>query len=135
MSTGEQDVTIRDYVRVFKRHVKAFCFTAAPLLTIGVGITFGLPAIYQSTGTILVEQQDVPEFLVRSTVTSNPNERIRIITESVLKPENLAGMVKRYQLADTDDPVTLSDAAADIRSNVAIEPLETDVLKSLTGKF
>ncbi|HUO67316.1 MAG TPA: hypothetical protein VMV37_07260 [Gammaproteobacteria bacterium] len=135
MTTVEQDVTIRDYVRVFKRHIKAFCFTAAPLLTIGVGITFGLPAIYQSTGTILVEQQDVPDFLVRSTVTSNPEDRIRIITESVLKPENLADMVKRYQLAPSGDAEAIHDAVAEIRSNVGIESLETDVLKNLTGKF
>ena len=108
MSTVEQDVTIRDYVRVFKRHIKAFCFTAAPLLTVGVGITFGLPAIYQSTGTILVEQQDVPEFLVRSTVTSNPEDRIRIITESVLKPDNLADMVKRHDLAPSGDAEAIS---------------------------
>ena len=135
MSTSEQDITIRDYVRVFKRHLKAFCFTAAPLLTIGVGITFGLPAIYQSTGTILVEQQDVPDFLVRSTVTSNPEDRIRIITESVLKPENLADMVKRYQLAPAGDEEAIREAVANIRSNVGIESLETDVLKNLTGKF
>jgi len=135
MSTSEQDITIRDYVRVFKRHVKAFCFTAAPLLTVGVGITFGLPAIYQSTGTILVEQQDVPDFLVRSTVTSNPEDRIRIITESVLKPENLADMVKRYQLAPAGDEEAIREAVANIRSNVGIESLETDVLKNLTGKF
>ena len=135
MTTLEQDVSFRDYVRVFKRHVKAFCFTAAPLLTIGVGITFGLPAIYQSTGTLLVEQQDVPDFLVRSTVTSNPEDRIRIITESVLKPENLADMVKRYQLAPGGDEEAISEAVANIRANVGIESLETDVLKNLTGKF
>jgi len=135
MPTLEQDVSLRDYLRVFKRHVKAFCFTAAPLLTIGVGITFGLPAIYQSTGTLLVEQQDVPEFLVRSTVTSNPEDRIRIITESVLKPENLAEMVKRYQLAPGGDEEAINDAVASIRANVGIESLETDVLKNLTGKF
>jgi polysaccharide biosynthesis transport protein len=131
--SGEQDVTVRDYVRVFKRHIKAFAFTAAPLLTLGVGITFGLPAIYESTGTILVEQQDVPEFLVRSTITSNPSERIRIITESVLKPDNLVDMVKRYELAPADDQVAVRDAATEIRSNVTIAPLETDVIKSLTG--
>jgi succinoglycan biosynthesis transport protein ExoP len=135
MNTHEQDVTIRDYVRVFRRHVKAFCFTAAPLLTIGVGIAFGLPAIYQSTGTLLVEQQDVPEFLVRSTVTSNPEDRIRIITESVLKPDNLAEMVKKYQLAPNGDEEAIREAVANIRSNVGIESLETDVLKNLTGKF
>jgi uncharacterized protein involved in exopolysaccharide biosynthesis len=135
MTTGETDVTIRDYVRVFKRHVKAFCFTAAPLLTLGVGITFGLPAIYQSQGTILVEQQDVPDFLVRSTVTTKAEERIRIITESVLKPDNLAEMVKKYELAPSNDEAAIREAVGDIRSNVAIEPLETDVLKSLTGRF
>jgi uncharacterized protein involved in exopolysaccharide biosynthesis len=135
MTTVEQDVTVRDYVRVFKRHVKAFCFTAAPLLTIGVAITFGLPAIYQSTGTILIEQQDVPDFLVRSTVNSNPEDRIRIITESVLKPDNLADMVKRYQLAPNGDEEAVRDAVASIRANVGIESLETDVLKNLTGKF
>ena len=134
--TGEQDVTVRDYVRVFKRHIKAFSFTAAPLLTLGVAFTFGLPAIYESTGTILVEQQVVPSELVRSTVTSNPTERIRIITESALKPDNLADMVKRYELAPADDSVAVNDAAAEIRSNVTISPLETDVIKSLTtGKF
>jgi uncharacterized protein involved in exopolysaccharide biosynthesis len=131
--TGEQDVTIRDYVRVFRRHIKAFSFIAAPVLTAGVAITFWLPAIYESVGTILVEQQVVPEELVRSTVTTNPAERIRIITESVLKPDNLADMVKRYELAPTDNPVAVHDAATKIRSNVTISPLETDVIKSLTG--
>jgi len=131
--TGEQDVTIRDYVRVFRRHIKAFSFIAAPVLTAGVAITFGLPAIYESVGTILVEQQVVPTDLVKSTVTSNPTERIRIITESVLKPDNLADMVKRYELAPSDNPAAVHDAAAKIRANVTISPLETDVIKSLTG--
>jgi polysaccharide biosynthesis transport protein len=135
MKTSEQDISFRDFARVFKRHIKAFCFTAAPLLTLGVGITFGLPAIYESTGTILVEQQDVPTFLVRSTVTSVPEERIRVITERVLNADNLSEMVKRYELAPPDDPGAIHDAVAAIRSNVGIEPLETDVLKSLTGKF
>jgi uncharacterized protein involved in exopolysaccharide biosynthesis len=51
----------------------------------------------------------------------------------VLKPDNLADMVKRYELAPPDDQVATHDAAAQIRSNVTISPLETDVIKSLTG--
>ena len=42
----------KDYISVLKRHSKLFFWTLAPIVTVGVGIAFGLPAIYKSSGTI-----------------------------------------------------------------------------------
>jgi uncharacterized protein involved in exopolysaccharide biosynthesis len=135
MENVQRDNTFKDLVAVIKRRGKTFAFVAAPVLTIGVGIAFGLPAIFESRATILVEQQDVPEYLVRSTITSAPEERIRIITERVLRQENLADLIAKYGLAEEPGEEGQRGAVRMIRRNVAIDPLESDVLNDMMGSF
>ena len=57
-----------------------------------------LPPTFRSTGTILIEQQEIPTDLVRSTVTSYADERVQIISQRVMTTQNLLEIIRRYDL-------------------------------------
>ena len=43
-----------------------------------------LPSIYESSSTILIEEQQIPEEFVRSTVTGFADQRIQSLTQQIL---------------------------------------------------
>lgn len=71
-------------------------FAAALLTTLTAAFLW--PPTYVSTGTILIEQQELPVDLVRSTISSFADQRIQMINQRVMTSENLLGIVKRYDL-------------------------------------
>ena len=76
-----------------------------PALSVGLGVLAAAlltallwPATYRSTGTILIEQQELPAELVPSTITSYADQRIQVISQRVMTTENLLGIIQRYDL-------------------------------------
>jgi uncharacterized protein involved in exopolysaccharide biosynthesis len=66
--------------------------------SVTVVVAFLWPPTYVSTGTILIEQQEVPTDLVRSTISSYADQRIQMINQRVVTTENLLGIIQRYDL-------------------------------------
>ena len=58
-----------------------------------MAVALGLPAIYKSRAVILIEQQDIPQDLVRSLVTSYADQRIQVISQRC-SPMQLVGSSK-----------------------------------------
>jgi succinoglycan biosynthesis transport protein ExoP len=56
------------------------------------------PPTYQSSATILIEQQEIPQDLVRSTITSFADQRVQVISQRVMTTQNLLQIVDRYNL-------------------------------------
>src|SRR6056300_90791 len=98
MEEQEQQKDIQDYiVAVRKRKTAIFSiFTVVLILT--VSIAFLLPAIYRSSSTILIEQQEIPPELVMSTVTSYAAERIQTIQARVMSRTNLLKIIDKFKL-------------------------------------
>ena len=72
----DQDVkTLHDYLSVVGRRKSQMLWAGLLILAASLAVAFGLPPVYRSTGTILIEQQEIPVELVRSTVTSYADER------------------------------------------------------------
>ncbi|MFM8662170.1 MAG: GumC family protein, partial [Cyanobium sp.] len=59
---------------------------------------FMLPAMYRSDSTVLIESQQVPESLVRSTITTYADERLQVIQQRVLTTSNVLGIIKKFKL-------------------------------------
>jgi succinoglycan biosynthesis transport protein ExoP len=68
------------------------CFTAA------VTIASTLPDVYRSAATILIERQQIPDELVRSTVTSGLDVRIQTISQEILSRSRLEGLITQFGL-------------------------------------
>src|SRR5882672_10106298 len=66
------------------------------LLTLLVALLW--PATYRSSATILIEQQEIPQDLVRSTITTFADQRVQVISQRVMTTVNLLDLIHRYNL-------------------------------------
>ena len=63
-----------------------------------VAVVMMLPKSYVSKATILVESQQIPSDLARSTVTSAAEERIALIRQRLIARKNLLQIVDDFSL-------------------------------------
>jgi uncharacterized protein involved in exopolysaccharide biosynthesis len=124
----ERALTVKDYQAIFKRRAGLFFLVTGALLTIGIAIAFGLPPVYRSQGLILVEQQEVPEHLVRSTVTGYADERLRMITQRVMTRDMLVTLIDKYKLYPDVENASLDERVREMRSDIGVETVQSDLL-------
>ena len=67
-------------------------------LTAATSVVAFVPNLYQSTATVLVDRQQVPEAFVRSTVTSELETRLRSISQEILSRSRLDSVINRFGL-------------------------------------
>jgi polysaccharide chain length determinant protein (PEP-CTERM system associated) len=67
-------------------------------LTAAASVVAFAPNVYQSTATVLVDRQQVPEAFVRSTVTSELEIRLRSISQEILSRSRLDAIISRFGL-------------------------------------
>ena len=94
---------------------------------VGAAIAYLLPAVYQSQATILVESQQIPEDLVRSTVTSLPDERIQVIEQRVMTRANILAIIDKFDLyLDQTRRITTTELVERAREATSIERIRLD---------
>jgi uncharacterized protein involved in exopolysaccharide biosynthesis len=97
-ATSEKANVVREYLAAAKhrRWVLVGVFVGAMIVAGALAVL--LPPSYRSAGTVLIEQQEMPQELVRSTVTSYADERVQVISKRVMTTETLLGIIRRYDL-------------------------------------
>jgi polysaccharide biosynthesis transport protein len=135
MKTEEKDgVSISDLIDVVRRRGRgiAITFAAAGLATCILALAW--PPTYRSTGTILIEQQEIPTDLVRSTVTSYADERVQIISQRVMTTQNLLGIIRRYELyQDLQKRESRERVIERMRDDIRFRTISADVVDPRTG--
>jgi succinoglycan biosynthesis transport protein ExoP len=96
--TSEQGKSFTEYLAAFRRRRKLILFTSFGLLTVSVALAFVWPPTYKSTATILIEEQEIPSDLVRSTITSYADQRIETIKQQVMSRTTLWKVVEQFNL-------------------------------------
>lgn len=135
MATERQVLDLRDYLVVLKRRKVHLILPMVIVFVIAVGIAFGLPAVYRSTATILIEQQDIPQDLVRSTVTSYAAERIQTISQRVMTRDNLRAIVDKYNLfSEAKQSDDIDEIISHMRENIEIQMVSADVVDPNSGR-
>jgi len=126
----EQNIgQLSDYYAIIRRRKMHIIIPLVIILSITIGLAFGLPPVYQSIATILIEQQEIPQELVRSTVNSYAAERIQVISQSVMTRANLTNIIEKFDLfakerqrGDTDDLIQR------MRQNINIDMVSADII-------
>jgi uncharacterized protein involved in exopolysaccharide biosynthesis len=94
----EQGFGIDDILAVIRRR---WLWMIPPVL-LGVPLAFlialALPPTYVATGRMLVESQQIPESLARSTVTTGAVERVRLIEQRLMTRANMLDIAKRFDV-------------------------------------
>jgi uncharacterized protein involved in exopolysaccharide biosynthesis len=132
----EQDVkTFSDYLAALRRRRGQMTVVALAILALSLGVAFGLPPVYQARGTILIEQQEIPQDLVRSTVTSYADQRVQIIGQRVMTSQNLLALIEKYGLyADERQSDPIEVVLEQMREDIAVEMVSADIVDPRTGR-
>jgi uncharacterized protein involved in exopolysaccharide biosynthesis len=113
------------YWALFKRRWAYFVIPFVLISSVGVGAAYLWPAAYLSEGKILVQSQQIPSELVRSTVTSAAQERIQVIQQRTLTRDNLIAIADKFQLyPDKRTLMSSTELVALARKNIKIAPVD-----------
>lgn len=96
METPQKD--LYDYLALLRRRRVLILGVAAALFVASAALAFLLPAVYRSTATILIEEQEIPPDLVRSAIATYADQRIETIKQQVMTRATLWKIVEQYDL-------------------------------------
>lgn len=134
MSSFSEETELGYLVGVIRRRIWQMVLPAVALFVVVAVVVALLPAKYQSSATILIEGQEVPQELVRSTVTGFVEERLQTITQVVLNRSNLMSIIERVGLYQEERKTMTSEAlVAMMRKNITMEPIQAEVMSN-TGR-
>ena len=123
--------TIRRYWR--RRRLILIVMSIAMASTIGLALL--LPPTYTSGATILIEQQEIPQELVRSAVTSFADQRIQVISQRVMTTQNLLSLIERYNLyPDVRLSKPREVLLQDMRNDISLKMISADVIDPRSGR-
>ena len=129
------DKTLADYLGAIKRRkLPLFAVMAAVFICIAA-IAILLPAVYKSSAIILIEQQEIPQDLVRTTVTSYADQRVQIISQRVMTTSNMKQIIDKYDLyaeQRKDDPLEV--ILDQMRDDISLDMISADVFDPRTGR-
>ena len=125
-----------EYRAILRRRRRPLLVTATVIALATIGLAFGLPPVYRSSGSILVEQQEIPLDFVRSTVTSYADQRIQVINQRVISRANLTNVILDHDLVEDDaDDVAMDLAVSEMRESMLMEMIDARVVNERTGNI
>lgn len=127
----EVEKSIGDYLQIARRRKYIIIFPMLVLLFISVVVATVLPPVYRSKATILIEQQHIPTELVKSTVVSFADERIRQIEQKLMTVDNLNKIIDKFSLYPREkDLLNASALAEQFRKSTTLELINADVVRN-----
>src|SRR5215469_8587707 len=129
-----EGLSLPEYIGIARRRLRPMLIALAAGLLTAAGAALFWPASYRSTATILIEQQELPSDLVRSTVTSFADERVQMISQRVMTTETLLGIIRRYDLYPRErSRETRDQLIKRMRDDIGVKMISADVVDPRSG--
>jgi succinoglycan biosynthesis transport protein ExoP len=131
----EHTKELSDYIDAFRRRRTLILSIAAVLFAISIIAALAWPPVYRSMATILIEEQEVPSDLIRSTITSYATQRIQTINQRVMTRANLMSIIEKYDLYRSKKRKETTDEILEgMRKDVSVQMINSDVMDPRTGR-
>lgn len=132
---NDQSKSIGDYLATLRRRKKQIVAIAAAIMVVVTLVAFLLPPSYRSTATILIEEQEIPPELIRSTVTSFADQRIQVISQRVMTRANLMQIIEKYGLYQGERRrLTNEEVLERMRKDIKLNLVNADVIDPRSGQ-
>jgi uncharacterized protein involved in exopolysaccharide biosynthesis len=123
------------HLAVLRRRRSWFCGGLIVILLVSLALAFGLPPVYRSQSTILIEQQEIPQEMVRSTITSFADQRVQIISQRVMTRSNLLDIIRKFGLYPDDLGKEPNEVLVeDMRRDINMDMVSADVVDPRSGR-
>jgi len=128
-------VDLREIVKRYWRQRGVILLIFAGVMSATVAVALLLPSTYTSGATILIEQQEIPQELVRSAVTSFADQRIQVISQRVMTTQNLLSLIDRYNLyPDIHQSKPREVLLQKMRDDISMKMISADVIDPRSGR-
>ncbi len=123
----EYELTLFDYLSIMRRRAPYMVGTFVVVLLIAIVVAFAIPPTYRSTGTIMVESQQIPDNVVPSAIKNQLDERINIIKQRVMTRDNLLRIANKYRLfKENIGSLTTSELIDKMRDRIIVESISSN---------
>ena len=125
-----------EYLAMARRRLKPAVFVFSTIFLLAAIVAMVWPASYLSQAVILVEEQEIPQDMVRSTVSSYVDQQIQVIEQRVMTLETIMGIIKQYEVYPEIDIARLSrtEIADRFRRAVSIEVISSELSGGNSGR-
>jgi uncharacterized protein involved in exopolysaccharide biosynthesis len=125
----------REYLAMLRRRKGEILAVAAVVAAIAVAVALILPPVYRANATILVQEQEIPPELVRSTITSYADERIQVISQQVMTRAVLMQLVDKYGLyGKYRARLTDEELVARMRKDIRLSTIDSNISDRSSGR-
>ena len=125
---------LREKIRDYWRLRYTFLPISAILALLTVVVAVAWPSTYRTGATILIEQQEIPQELVRSAISSFADQRVQVISQRVMTTQNLMSLIERYNLyPDIRESKPREVLLQKMRNDIALKMISADVIDPRSG--
>lgn len=116
------------YVAILKKRKNYFIIPALVVFVIAALFAFLWPASYESSSTILIEEQQIPQEFVRSTVTGFADQRIQSLTQQILSRVKLWEIIQQFNLYPNQrEKFTREEILEKMRDNIKLSTISAEI--------
>lgn len=119
----EQAQALGELWRTFRRRFVVLATVSALGTAAAVGYALVKPPVYETSARILVESQQIPTDLARSTVASSAAERLQIIEQRLMARDNLVALIETHGLFADRPELSLTERIAGLRDATEIRSI------------
>jgi polysaccharide chain length determinant protein (PEP-CTERM system associated) len=133
---GHRKLNVDDYVAILKRRKWLIILPIIVFPIISFGFTFLIPAEYVSQTLVLIEEQKVPDDLVKPVISTSLDSRLASMREQILSRSRIQPIIDRYNLF-AGRGMSMDDRVETTRKNIAIKPIQSSISRAggLPGFF
>jgi uncharacterized protein involved in exopolysaccharide biosynthesis len=137
MNTAASNPTddTREKLLAYWRRRGTFWAVAGTLMALTLLTAVLWPPTYRAMATILIEQQEIPQELVRSVITTYADQRLQTISQRVMTSQNLFALIDRYKLyPDKRERVPREELLEMMRNDIAMKMISAGVIDPRSGQ-
>jgi polysaccharide chain length determinant protein (PEP-CTERM system associated) len=126
---GHRALTVEDYLAILKRRWWIIAAPAIVFPMLSIGATFFIAPKYVSQTLVLIDQQKVPDDMVRSVVTEDLDSRMASMREQILSRSSIQPIIEKYNLYASEH--MSMDSRIDLaRKSIDIKPIQSNIARS-----
>ena len=128
MEQEENVKTIAEYLEVINRRKSLLIISFLTIGFLGVVIALTLPPVYRSSATILIEDQQIPQSMVQTTITDFADKRIQLIKQRVMTRDRILSIIQKHKIyLDERNKLVPSELVTRFQEDAAIDMISANV--------
>ncbi|HXN53043.1 MAG TPA: XrtA system polysaccharide chain length determinant [Candidatus Acidoferrum sp.] len=119
-----RELTLEDYLSILRRRIWIIVVPAAVFAIGAYTISLFLASRYTSETVVLVEEQAVPESLVKPVIGGDVNQRLATMQEQILSRTRLQQIIEKVGLyKEQASRISMEDMVARLRKSITVSPV------------